>query len=95
MATFRLPRLQDRKARPGTRDHRRWRRFEAGFWAVVGGIVVLYIFFAALGGIDPAEATASTIIVLVLAVGWLAHSWRRLWSDENLSNRMDRERRGF
>ena len=94
MATLHLPRF-----RPGSRtggEDESARTLQTAFWTVAGAIVVLYIFFAALGGIDPAEARAATIVVLVLAVLWLAHSWRRLWAEEkNLGSRSDRERRGF
>ena len=71
------------------------RRLQAGLWAVCGSIVLLYIFLAALGGIDPAEAEAATATVVVLAVLWLTHSWRRLWVEENLSHRRGGKRRGF
>jgi hypothetical protein len=52
------------------------------FWAVCGVIVVLFIFFAALGAVEPDEALELTIVVLALAVLWLAHAWRGLWRDE-------------
>jgi hypothetical protein len=52
------------------------------FWAACGTIVVLFIFFAALGAIDPDDAVEVTVVVLALAVLWLAHAWRGLWHDE-------------
>jgi hypothetical protein len=52
------------------------------FWAACGTIVVLFIFFAALGAVEPGDAIALTIAVLALAVLWLAHAWRGLWRDE-------------
>jgi hypothetical protein len=52
------------------------------FWAVCGAIVLLFIFFAALGAVEPDEALELTIVVLALAVLWLAHAWRGLWRDE-------------
>ena len=64
------------------------------FWALVGALVVLYLFFVAVGGVDPGEDSVWTIVALVLAVLWLAHSWRRLWFG-GASPREDRERRGF
>ena len=64
------------------------------FWALVGALVVLYLFFVAVGGVDPAKDNVWTIIALVLAVLWLAHSWRRLWFG-GTSPKADRERRGF
>jgi hypothetical protein len=52
------------------------------FWAACGTIVVLFIFFAALGAIEPDDAVEVTVVVLALAVLWLAHAWRGLWHDE-------------
>jgi hypothetical protein len=52
------------------------------FWAVCGAIVLLFIFVAALGAVEPGDAVELTVVVFVLAVLWLAHSWRALWRDE-------------
>jgi hypothetical protein len=52
------------------------------FWAACGTIVVLFIFFAALGVVEPDDAIELTVVVLALAVLWLAHAWRGLWRDE-------------
>jgi hypothetical protein len=52
------------------------------FWALCGTIVVLFIFFAALGAVEPEDAVELTVVVLALAVAWLAHAWRGLWRDE-------------
>jgi hypothetical protein len=52
------------------------------FWGACGAIVLAYIFVAALGAFQPDEAVELTIVVLALAVLWLAHSWRELWRDE-------------
>jgi hypothetical protein len=51
-------------------------------WALCGTVVVLFIFFAALGAIEPSEAEEVTVVVLVLTVVWSAHAWRGLWQDE-------------
>jgi hypothetical protein len=75
MATLHLPHLQPE-------SHPALSRLAHGFWAVCGSIVILFIFFAALGAIDPTEAVEVTIVVLALAVLWLAHAWRGLWRDE-------------
>jgi hypothetical protein len=64
------------------------------FWAACGALVVLYLFFVAIGGVDPAEDPVWGIAALVLALLWLAHSWRRLWAG-GASPTIDRERRGF
>jgi hypothetical protein len=52
------------------------------FWALCATIVVLFIFFAALGALEPSEALELTIAVLALAALWLAHAWRELFRDE-------------
>jgi hypothetical protein len=49
---------------------------------VCASIVVLAIAIAALAGLEPSDAWPLTAAVLVLAVLWLAHEWRRLWEDE-------------
>jgi len=67
----------------------------AFIWALIAAAIVLYIFFAAFGGFDPAEAKTTSVIVAVLAILWLAHAWKRLLSTQNTSPRPDRERRGY
>jgi hypothetical protein len=52
------------------------------FWALCGTVVVLFIFFAALGALELGDAVELTVVVLALAVLWLAHAWRGLWRDE-------------
>jgi membrane protein YdbS with pleckstrin-like domain len=88
----------DRRQRPGRReeDVRRVRLniAIALFWALLGAAVVLYLFFAIVGTVDPSENKPAAIVVLALAVVWLAHAWRRLYAGGFVS-RPDRERRGF
>ena len=67
----------------------------AALWAICGAAVVLFIFFAAIGGIDPGEAEVATLVIGVLALLWLAHAWRRLFGDRDGVSQTDRERRGF
>jgi hypothetical protein len=68
----------------------------AMLWALCGAVVIVFVFFAALGGVEPAEAQAMSIAVAVLAVLWLLHAWRRWSTDpDDLASRPDRERRGF
>jgi hypothetical protein len=75
MATFHLPHFErDEHPRLGTALHL--------FWGACAAIVLLFIFLAALGAIDPEEAVALTVVVLALAVLWLTHAWRGLWRDE-------------
>jgi hypothetical protein len=52
------------------------------FWGACAAIVLLYIFLAALSAIEPGEVVEMTVVVLALAVLWLAHAWRGLWRDE-------------
>lgn len=66
----------------------------AAFWAIVGATVVLFLFFVALDAIDPREVRTLSLAVLVLAVLWMGHAWRRLFLTGS-SSRTDRERRGF
>lgn len=76
--------------------HQHWEAARAFLWAFVGAVVLLFVFFVALGGIDPTEAKVATVMVAVLALAWLAHSWRRLTSkDTGHISHGDRERRGY
>ena len=89
-------RREDRRRTPGRRssDYRGGFTPLTIFMAICGGLVVLYLFFVAVGGVDPTEDEGWTIAALVLAVLWLAYSWRRLWAG-GASPTSDRERRGF
>ena len=51
-------------------------------WIACGSLVLLGIFFAALGAFDPTEAVGLTVALLVMAALWLAHEWGALWHDE-------------
>ena len=44
------------------------------FWVLVLAVVVLFAFFVALGAFSPGEVAALTLVVIVLAVLWLAHA---------------------
>ncbi|HEX5909572.1 MAG TPA: hypothetical protein VFY44_03710 [Thermoleophilaceae bacterium] len=68
----------------------------AALWTLVGAVVLLGIFFFALGGVDPAEAEVMAILIVVLGVLWLIHFWRvRQVTGDIRMQRGDRERRGF
>lgn len=92
----------DRRRRPDRRtsEGRRATDTEArfglvpAFWALIGALVVGYLFFVVLGDVDPGDAPVASGIALALAVLWLAHSWRRLLLGSR-SPVGDRERRGF
>jgi len=76
--------------RARTRSYQFW----ATGWAIVGSIVVLYLFLLGLNAFSPGEAPVATAVILALAVAWLAHAWRRIVAGGFVS-RPDRERRGF
>jgi protein-S-isoprenylcysteine O-methyltransferase Ste14 len=68
----------------------------AAAWALAGALVVLFIFFAVVGSVSPAQATVVTVVVVILAVLWAVRLWRRRATvPENRIAREDRERRGF
>ena len=95
--------MAERRRNPDRRrspEGRRSSDYRGGFtpltfaMALCGGLVVLYLFFVAIGGVDPTDDPGWTIAALVLALIWLAYSWRRLWAG-GASPTSDRERRGF
>jgi fatty acid desaturase len=67
------------------------------FWILVLAIVVLFAFFAALGAFELGQALVPTIIVLALALLWVAHAvWDSRHRDpHDPSVIRARERRGF
>jgi hypothetical protein len=98
-----LPPVADRRAPerrtyqpPGGGEHVLVAR-TAGAAAVAfcGGLVLVFIFFWALGAVDVTVAVAATSVVLVLALVWLAAYLYRSRQEETPLIRRDRERRGF
>ena len=89
-------RRADRRGGPGRRssDYRGGVTPLTIVMSICGALVVLYLFFVAVGGVDPTDDKGWTIAALVLAILWLAYSWRRLWAG-GASPSADRERRGF
>ena len=89
-------RREDRRQSPGRRaaDYEGRATPLTFFWAACGALVVLYLFFVAVGGVKPSDDPEWAIAALVLGLLWLAHSWKRLWSG-GASPALDRERRGF
>jgi protein-S-isoprenylcysteine O-methyltransferase Ste14 len=73
----------------------RMREIVAFVIAFCGGLVVLYVFFAAIGAINFGDAAVATAGALVLAIIWLLGFWRRLQTGAAVVQRPDRERRGF
>ena len=67
------------------------------FWVLILAVVVLFVFFLALGAIKPGEVVWLTLAMLVLALLWTAHA---VWDSRHRSGRdpatiRNRERRGF
>ena len=73
----------------------RLREMAAFAVAMCGGLVVLYVFFVAIGTIDIGDAAVTTGAAIVLALIWLAAYWYRLRTNALVAQRPDRERRGF
>jgi hypothetical protein len=64
--------------------------------AISGGLVVIYLFFGAIGAVDFSEAAAATVVAVVMAAVWVGGFWYRQRSiDPRGPAPMDRERRGF
>ncbi len=67
------------------------------FWILILAVVVLFVFFLALGAISPGEVVGLTLAVLGLALLWAAHA---VWDSRHRTGRdpatiRNRERRGF
>ena len=89
-------RAGERRTAPGRRTDDTEGRFGVApaLWAVVGALVVAYVFFMTLADVRPGDAPVATAVALALGAAWLAHAWRRVL----LGGRSpvgDRERRGF
>ena len=64
--------------------------------AICGGLVVVYLFFAAIGAFSFNDALAATITAIVLAAVWFAGYWFRHRSAGTRDvAQYERERRGF
>lgn len=67
--------------------------------AICGGLAIVYLFFAAFGAIDLAEALAATVIAVVMGLVWLGGYFVRHRQagdgEAALTDRVNRERRGF
>jgi fatty acid desaturase len=66
-------------------------------WLFVLAIVVLFAFFVALGAFSPGEVVVLTLVVVVLALAWVAHAvWDSRHRDpHDPAVTRARERRGF
>jgi fatty acid desaturase len=67
------------------------------FWVLVLAVVVLFAFFAALGAFEVGEVMILTLVVLALALLWVAHAvWDSRHRDPHDPTVVRaRERRGF
>ena len=67
------------------------------FWVLVLAVVVLFVFFVALGALSPGEVAGLTVVVVVLAALWVVHAvWASRHSDpHDRAVVRARERRGF
>lgn len=68
------------------------------FWVAVLGVIAVFVFFVAIGGINPADTVGLTIfigvlVVLALAMGWAQNHRKNTQRDRRLV--AARERRGF
>ena len=68
---------------------------------LAAGLVVLFLFFAALGAFSPTETIVASIVAAVLAVAFAIHMYRVHHaledggSDLHRTLNLQRERRGF
>ena len=88
----------DRRQGPRRKEDRQARIGElAAFgFAICGGLVVVYIFFALIGAVDPLQAVVASVVALVLALVWLVgYMQRRRAAGGRASAPGERERRGF
>jgi hypothetical protein len=73
----------------------RLREMAALLFAICGGLVVIYVFFALFGAFDPGDAAAASLVAVALGVVWFVGYWQRLRTGAARIQRPDRERRGF
>jgi hypothetical protein len=73
----------------------RLREMAALVFAICGGLVVIYVFFAVFGAFSPGDAVAASLVALALGAVWLIGYWQRLRTGAARIQRGDRERRGF
>jgi protein-S-isoprenylcysteine O-methyltransferase Ste14 len=66
-------------------------------WILVLAVVVLFAFFVALGAFSPGEVVVLTLVVIALALLWMAHAvWDSRHRDpHDPAVTRARERRGF
>jgi hypothetical protein len=75
--------------------YQRFRDIAATLIAFCGGLVVMFLFFAAIGAVNLGDAIGFTIAAIALTAVWLLGAWQRARSGASFVTRPDRERRGF
>ena len=67
--------------------------------AICGGLSIVYLFFAAFGAIDIEEALGATAVAVVMGLVWvggyLVRHRQAVGPEARVTDRIDRERRGF
>ena len=90
------PAYQRREAQRRFEDrYQRFRDIAATLIAFCGGLVVMFLFFAAIGAVNLGDAVGFTIAAIALTAVWLLGAWQRARSGGSFVTRPDRERRGF
>ena len=90
------PAYQRREAQRRFEDrYQRFRDIAATLIAFCGGLVVMFLFFAAIGAVNLGDAIGFTIAAIALTAVWLLGAWQRARSGGSFVTRPDRERRGF
>ena len=101
------PVVEERRRTPDRRQSERraedrsryLRTAAAAAVAICGGLSIVYLFFAAFGAIDIEEALAATAVALVMGLVWLGGYFVRhrqaTGPEGRVTDRLDRERRGF
>jgi hypothetical protein len=75
--------------------YQRFRDIAATLVAFCGGLVVMFLFFAAIGAVNLGDAVGFTVAAIVLTAVWLLGVWQRARSGASFVTRPDRERRGY
>jgi hypothetical protein len=91
-------RAADRRAgipRRAEDRRQRLREMAALVFAICGGLVVIYVFFALFGAFSPGDAVAASLVAVGLGIVWFIGYWQRLRTGAAQIQRTDRERRGF
>ncbi|HEX8053463.1 MAG TPA: hypothetical protein VF517_10760 [Thermoleophilaceae bacterium] len=90
-------RLPDRRRTERAESRGRYpRKAAAAAVGVCGGLALVYLFFAAIGAVDLAEALGASAVALVMGLVWLGgYLLSRRQAEGTVGDRLERERRGF